>query len=103
VGIVSVTTAPVTDDGPLFVTVIVYVVDDPSVTDDTPSDFVTARSACGTSFVSVAELLPDTGSVVPVGGAIVAVFAIVFTLFATSTVAVTVNEYVSPDASVGRA
>ena len=48
----SLTTAPaMTVDGPLFVNVIVYVVEVPATTDATPSDFVSARSAAGSTIV----------------------------------------------------
>ena len=64
-GIVSFTTAPAgTVDGPLFVSVIVYVVDVPAVTLVTPSLFVSDRSAdLFTVSVSEAVLFPGVGSV----------------------------------------
>jgi hypothetical protein len=71
----SVRIAPVTLDGPLFVTVTVYVVVPPAVTLLAPFVFVIERSADGvTVSVSVAELFPGVGSVVPPGTAMVATF-----------------------------
>src|SRR5438093_4062113 len=59
----EITTPADTVDGPLFVTVMVYVVDAPAVTDETPSLFVIDRSAeRATVSVSVAELFPADGS-----------------------------------------
>jgi hypothetical protein len=92
---VSTSFAPVTVEGPRFVTVTVYVVDVPFVTPDTPFDFTTRRSACGIAFVSESESFAEAGSVVPTGGATATVFVIVVTSFATSTVAFTVKTYVS--------
>ena len=43
----SVNVAPVTLDGPLLVTRTVYVVEPPAFTLETPSSFVTCRSATG--------------------------------------------------------
>src|SRR5206468_213404 len=63
-GIVSFTTTPDGSvAGPLFVSVIVYVVEFPAVTLVTPSDFASARSArfC-TVVVALALLLLVTGS-----------------------------------------
>src|SRR5438105_2598001 len=64
-GIVSLTTTPAgTVDGPLLVSVIVYVVEVPAVTLVTPSLFVIDRSAdLFTVSVSAAVLLPGVGSV----------------------------------------
>ena len=62
-GIVSLTTTPAgTVEGPLLVTVIVYVVDVPAMTLVTPSVLVIARSALWlTVSVSVALLLAAVG------------------------------------------
>ena len=74
-GTVSVTVAPVTFEGPLLVTVTVYEMPEPGTSVADPSVFVTARSAWAPSVsVSVAELLPGVGSVVPPGTAALAVF-----------------------------
>ena len=74
-GTVSARTAPTTPDGPLFVTVTVYVTGPPGTSAPTPSVFDTARSACGaTTSVSVALSLPATGSVQPAGTEALAVF-----------------------------
>ena len=64
-GMGSSTTTPAGSvDGPRFVTVIVYVVDVPAITDATPSDFVIERSAdLITASVSVAESFDASGSV----------------------------------------
>src|SRR5260221_8712516 len=74
-GRVSLTTTPAgTVDGPRFLTVIVYVVEVPAVTLPTSSALLTWRSALlVTVSVSVELLLPGVGSVVPEGGATVAV------------------------------
>jgi hypothetical protein len=73
-GNVSATTAPETLLGPRFVTTMVYVTDVPGIALAVPSVFVMRRSACGASAsVSVAELLPVFGSVVPAGAVTVAV------------------------------
>lgn len=73
-GIVSVTVAPVTEDGPEFVATMVYVIGSPGTAEADPSDFVMRRSAVGVSVsVSVAELFPGVGSVTPLGTVIVAV------------------------------
>src|SRR6185312_10343126 len=63
-GIWSVTTIPAgTTDGPLFVTVMVKVVDDPGTTVETPSVLTIARSATGvTVVVWLAVLLASAGS-----------------------------------------
>src|SRR5260370_682749 len=59
----SATAAPVTSEGPLFVTTIVYVTATPALIDVLPSDFVIARSELKVIVSeSVAELLPGTGS-----------------------------------------
>ena len=74
-GNVSATVAPAAFDGPAFDAVTVYVTLPPAVADDTPSVFVTAKSACELKVsVSVAELFPGVGSVTPGGAATVAVF-----------------------------
>ncbi len=64
-GIGSEMTAPAgSSDGPLFVTVIVYVVEVPATTDATPSVLAIARSAdFVTVSVSVAALFAGVGSV----------------------------------------
>ncbi len=64
-GIASVTIAPAgTVDTPAFVSVIVYVVDVPAVTDPTPSSTVTARSpATATVVASVSSSFAPFGSV----------------------------------------
>jgi hypothetical protein len=75
-GIVSVTVAAVTADGPALLATIVYVTDVPGTSVATPSVLVITRSAVGTSVsVSVAELLAGVGSVAPPGRAMLAVFA----------------------------
>ena len=75
-GTVSLTVAPVTLEGPLFVTVTVYETVVPGTSVAEPSVFVTARSACGVRVsVSVALLLAGVGSVQPAGTAAAAVFA----------------------------
>jgi hypothetical protein len=75
-GTVSDTDAPTTFDGPLFATVTVYEIGLPGTADTAPSDFVTAKSLERTTVsVSVAELFPALGSVVPAGTAAEAVFA----------------------------
>ena len=75
-GAVSTTVAPATSLGPLFVTVIVYVVLPPANTAATPSVLVIARSATGfTVSVSVALSFPGVGSIVPPGTVTVAVLA----------------------------
>ena len=63
-GIGSDTTTPAgSSDGPLFVMVIVYVVEVPATTDATPSVLVIARSAdFVTESVSVAALFAGVGS-----------------------------------------
>jgi hypothetical protein len=87
-GKVSTTVAPVTLFGPLFVTVIVHVIDPPGVTEAGPT-LLMERSAVRTEAVAVALLFVDTGSVVPDGAATFAVFEIVPVALA-ATVAVTV-------------
>ena len=64
-GIGSETTTPAgSADGPLFVTVIVYMVEVPAITDATPSVLVIERSAdFVTVSVSVAALFAGVGSV----------------------------------------
>lgn len=94
----SATVAPTTADGPTFVATIVYVTVWPGVAVATPSVFVTCKSALGDNeSVSVAELLPGIGSVVPLGTVTVAVFASVPVAFA-ATVAVNVYVTVAPTA-----
>src|SRR4051812_28912696 len=66
----SLTAAPDTVLGPLFVTVIVYATFVPGTSVAAPSVLAMDRSATGTSAsVSVALLLPLVGSVTPAGGA----------------------------------
>ena len=66
-GNVSATVTLVAVLGPGLDAVIVYVTDPPGTAVVTPSVFVIERSACGVSVsVSVAELLPGTGSVTAV-------------------------------------
>jgi hypothetical protein len=73
-GKVSATVAPVTLLGPALLAVIVYVTLPPAVALVTPSVLVIERSALAvTVSVSVAELLPGVGSVVPPGATTVAV------------------------------
>ncbi len=64
-GMGSPTTTPAGSvDGPRFVTLMVYVVDVPAITEATPSDFVIERSAdLITASVSVALLFDASGSV----------------------------------------
>src|SRR3954451_422165 len=82
--------APVTALGPAFDTTTVYTTLDPGVYVVDPSVFVTARSALlACVSVSVAELFPGVGSVVPLGAVTVAVFTSVPVRFA-GTVIVTV-------------
>ena len=77
-GIVSVTVAPVTLDGPVLVTTTVYVVDWPGTAVVVPSVLVMVRSVCGVTVVrSVAVLLAGVGSVTPPGSVTVAVLAMV--------------------------
>jgi hypothetical protein len=77
-GKVSTTEAPMTDDGPLLEATIVYLVVVPAVEAVTPLVLVMTRSATGLSvLVSVAELLPATGSTTPLGALIDAELAIV--------------------------
>ena len=72
------TAVPGASDGPTLDTVTVYVVEVPAVTDVTPSEFVTTMSADGSNVsVSLAESLPESASVTPVGAAMSAVFVIV--------------------------
>ena len=81
----SATVAAVTVDGPAFEATIVYVTDDPGTAVVAPSVLVITRSAVGLSTsMSVAVLLPETGSVMPAP---------------TDAVAVLVNEPVAPAAT----
>jgi hypothetical protein len=83
-----------------LVTVIVYVVDVPAVTDATPSDFVIERSAVlPTVVLCDPELLPGTGSAVV--ALTVAVFVYVPPGVAALTVTFTVIVQVAEAASVG--
>ena len=71
----SATTAPIAADGPAFDATIVYVTGTPGVYVADPSVFAIDRFACEFCIsVSVAVLLPGTGSVTPPGAATVAVF-----------------------------
>src|ERR1700730_13670360 len=73
-GKASAMVAPVTKLGPALVATMVYVVVRPGVYVATPSVLVICRSATGAGVsVSVAELLPGVGSVVPTGTVTVAV------------------------------
>src|SRR6185295_2432139 len=73
-GKVSATVAPVTELGPAFEAVIVYVTLPPGVAVVTPSVLVILKSAEGVRVsVSVALLLPGVGSVTPPGAVTVAV------------------------------
>jgi hypothetical protein len=101
-GALSATVAPVTSDGPKFVTFTVYVVDVPGVYVDESSFLLIARSATGvTVSVSDAELLPVFGSVVPAGAATVAVFVTLPLVAVTVTVTVISKNW--PLASTGNA
>ena len=74
-GKVSATVEPGALLGPAFDAVMVYVTEPPGVAVVTPSVFVIPRFALGDSVsLSVAELLPGTGSVMPPAVATVAVF-----------------------------
>ena len=74
-GIVSVTIAAVTADGPAFPATTVYVTDVPGTSVNEPSVLVIDRSAVGLNVsLSVAELFAGVGSVTPPGAATVAVF-----------------------------
>ena len=98
-GIVSVTVAADTADGPALLATTVYVTDVPGTSVNEPSVFVIDRSAVGFNVSeSVAELFPGVGSVTPPGAAIVAVFTNVPVALAT-TVAEIVNV---TDAPTGR-
>jgi hypothetical protein len=94
----SATVAPTTFDGPLFEATITYVTGEPGVAVADESVFVIDKSAFGLSVsVSVAELLPGVGSVVPLGTVIVAVFANE-PVDAAETAAVSVYVTVAPTA-----
>jgi hypothetical protein len=93
----SVTVAPLTALGPLFLTVIEYVTPVPAVTAVTPSVFVIERSACGVSMsVSLAVLLSGFVSMAPSGGVTVTVFVTNPAGAAGSGVALTRNVAVPP-------
>ena len=99
-GNVSATVTPDTFDGPAFDTTTVYVTDVPATSPGEPSVFVTAISPLRLSeSVSVAELFPGVGSVVPLGTPTIAVFASV-PVAAALTVAVSVYVAVPPTGSV---
>src|SRR4249919_3423750 len=88
--------------GPLFVRVIVYVVDAPTFTVATPSVFVTARSA-----VFLTVWLSFTVLFAGVGSASVALTVAVFTYVPPGVAALTVTLIVithaaAPDAKAGR-
>jgi hypothetical protein len=75
-GIVSLTVAPVTVDGPGLVATTVYVTTEPGTTVLSPSVFEIDTSAVGVRVsVSPAELSADEGSVTPAGACTVAVLA----------------------------
>ena len=98
-GIVSVTGAATTAEGPALPATIVYVTEVPGTSVAAPSVLVIDRFAVGTNVsVSVAELLPGVGSVTPAGGATVAVLTRLPVADA-DTVPVTVNV---TDAPTGR-
>ena len=85
-GIVSVTVAAVTVEGPAFVATTVYVIGEPGTAVVAPSVFVITKSAVGVRVsVSVAVLLPGVRSVTPEP---------------VETVAVLANEPVAPGATV---
>src|SRR5262245_57593090 len=74
-GKMSAMVAPTTLLGPGLVTTIVYVVGVPGISVAVPSVLVIDRSPSGVSVsVSVALLLPGTGSMIPDGTVTVAVF-----------------------------
>src|SRR5713101_5581264 len=92
----SATVAPVTKLGPALVATMVYVVVPPGVYVATPSALVICRSATGAGVsVSVAELLPGVGSVVPAGDVTVAVLTRL-PVAAESILAMTVKVAVPP-------
>lgn len=96
VGNASVTVTPVAVDGPLLVTVKVYVTSSPARAGLGEAVLVIATSARGwVLLVTVVVLLPGSGSVTPVGGVTLAVLAIGPVAFA-GTCAVTVNVAVPP-------
>ncbi len=102
-GIVSVTVAPLTLDGPALVTTTVYVVDWPGTAVVVPSVLVMVRSVCGVTVVrSVALLLAGVGSVTPPGSVTVAVLAMMPVAEAT-TVAEIENVDDPPGARVTEA
>ena len=90
-GSVSATVAPVTACGPLFVTSTVYVSVPPGSTGSGLSVFVIDRSAVRTGVCAVALSFVEVGSVVPAGGATLAVLLIVPVALA-ATVALTVGR-----------
>ena len=97
-GRVSTTGAATTADGPALATTIVYVMASPGWALTRPSVLVIDRSASGFNVsVSVAVLLPATGSVTPLGAAMVTVLARVDEA-AGDTVASIVNVAVPPTA-----
>src|SRR5947199_179102 len=74
-GKLSATLAPTASDGPLLLTTIVYMSDDPGTCDVLPSSFVTTRLELSVIVsVSVAELLVVGLSLTPAGAVTVAVF-----------------------------
>ena len=99
VGSASTTATPSASLGPLFDTVMVYVVIEPGVTDVSPSVFTTEMSPVRSIVVvSVDELSPGSGSVVPAGAATVAVLRI--EPLPATTVAVTENVTTPPTGTV---
>ena len=75
-GSVSTTTASDAHEGPALVTTIVYVSTSSGLAMARPSVLVIDRSTCGVNgSLSVAVLLPTTGSVTPTGTATVAVLS----------------------------
>ena len=92
----SATTASATDEGPLLVTTIVYVSTSSGLATARPSVLVIDRSTCGVNgSLSVAELLPATGSVTPAGTATVAVL-LMLPVAPAVTVPLTVYVTVAP-------
>ena len=95
-GTVSVTVPPVTPLGPALLATIVYVTGLPGTAVADPSVFVIERSAVGVvASVSLAELLPGVGSVVPAGTATVAVLTSM-PVAAADSVAVSVYVTLAP-------
>ena len=95
-GMASVTVAPVIVDGPAFEATTVYVTDVPGTSVVEPSVLVMTRSAVGVNVsLSVAVLLPGTGSVIPAPTDAVAVLVRV-PVAPAATVPVMTNVAVPP-------